>query len=190
MSKKHEMHSHEEEHEQHDGEQQANQDRAGEEPGKDSPGDRIAALEREVAEARDQKLRAIAELDNVRRRAQQQAADTVRYANEKLLKELLPIIDDFERSLESSKQTHAEDKFYQGVEMIERKLRKALESIGVERIKTVGEQFDFELHEAILRQPSDKPEDEILTEVEPGYRYGDRIIRHAKVIVSAGSENG
>ncbi len=168
-------------HERGDEGQAAEQERA------ESPGDRIAALEREVAELRDQKLRSIAELDNMRRRAQQQAADTVRYANENLLRQVLPILDDFERSLESSRDSHAEDGFYQGVEMIERKFRKLLESLGVHRIDTVGKPFDVNLHDAILRQPSEAPEDTVITEVEPGYMVGDRVLRHAKVIVSAGA---
>ena len=147
---------------------------------------RIQELEGENETLRDQRLRAIADLDNARRRAEQDVMTTVQYANEGLLKKLLPIVDDFERSVESATEEQGTDPFVKGVAMIRSKLAKLLEEEGVERIEAVGQPFDVELHEAMMRQPSDKPEDIILTELEPGYTYKGKVIRHAKVIVSAG----
>jgi len=66
-------------------------------------------------------------------------------------------------------------------------MKKLLEGQGGTKIKTVGEPFDVELHEALMRQPSDAPEDTVISELEPGYMFGDKVLRHAKVIVSAGS---
>ena len=71
--------------------------------------------------------------------------------------------------------------------MIDGKFQKLLESHGVKKIETVGQDFDVHLHDALLRQPSDAPEGTVIGELEPGFTYGDKVLRHAKVIVSAGS---
>jgi molecular chaperone GrpE len=143
--------------------------------------------EPDAQQLRDQLLRTMADMENMRRRHRQEQQTTIQFANEGLLKEILPIFDDFNRSVEAGGKSRDFDSFYSGVQMITGKLQKALEKLNVRKIETVGAPFDFNLHEAIMRQPSDKPEDTILMEVEPGYIYGDRVIRHAKVIVSAGS---
>lgn len=148
---------------------------------------RIAALEADVARLRDQALRAVADLENFRRRAQAERIQLIEYANERLLRELLPMVDDLQRSVESGAQSTDYQSFYQGVVMISDKVRKLLEAQGVTRIETVGQPFDVNVHEALMRQPSDAPEDSVISELEPGYKFGDRVLRHAKVIVSAGS---
>jgi molecular chaperone GrpE len=150
-------------------------------------GDRIASLEQENQRLRDQALRAVADLENFRRRAVTEREQLVMYANERLLRSLLPIVDDFQRSVESGEQTKDFNSFFQGVSMINDKLKRLFEAQGITRIETVGEPFNVELHEALMRQPSEAPEDTVIAELEPGYRYGDRVLRHAKVIVSAGS---
>ncbi|MDB5034825.1 MAG: hypothetical protein JWQ98_2066 [Chlorobi bacterium] len=149
--------------------------------------DRVAELESENARLRDHALRTMADFDNFRRRAQVEREQTVQYANERLLRSLLPIIDDFHRSVEAGAQSGDFQSFFQGVSMINDKLAKTLEAQGVQRMTTVGQPFNVDLHEALMRQPSDAPEDTVITELEPGYTYGDRVLRHAKVIVSAGS---
>lgn len=149
--------------------------------------DRLATLEQENQRLRDQALRAVADLENFRRRALTERDQILLYANERLLKAILPIVDDMQRSVESGEQTRDFESFFQGVTMINEKMKKLLEGQGVTKIKTVGEPFDVELHEALMRQPSDAPEDTVITELEPGYMFGDKVLRHAKVIVSAGS---
>lgn len=149
--------------------------------------EKIAALEAENQQLRDRALRSVAELENVRRRSQQERQQTVEYANEQLLRQLLPILDDFERSLQAGASAHDFDSFFKGVELIFGNIQKLLERLGVRRMETVGKPFDVHLHEALLRQPSDQPEDAVVADVEPGYTYHDRVLRHAKVIVSAGS---
>ena len=146
---------------------------------------RVKELEGENETLRDQRLRAIADLDNARRRAEQDVLTTVQFANAGLLKKLLPIVDDFERSIENATKEQGEDPFVQGVAMIRNKLVKLLEEEGVEKIEALGQPFDVEFHEAMMRQPSDKPEDIVLTELEPGYIYKGKVLRHTKVIVSA-----
>ena len=148
--------------------------------------ERVRELETENETLREQRLRAIADLDNARRRAEQDVLTTVQYANASLLKKLLPIVDDFERSVESVSGEQRENPFVQGVEMIRNKLAKLLEEEGVERIEALGKLFDVEMHEALMRQPSDEPENTILQELEPGYTYKGKVLRHTKVIVSAG----
>jgi molecular chaperone GrpE len=150
-------------------------------------GDRLTTLEQENQRLRDQALRAVADLENFRRRSVTERDQLVMYANERLLRSLLPIVDDFQRSVESGEQTKDFESFFQGVSMINEKVKKLLEAQGVTKIETVGEPFNVELHEGLMRQPSDAPEDTVIAELEPGYRYGDRVLRHAKVIVSAGS---
>lgn len=147
---------------------------------------RVRELETENETLRDQRLRAIADLDNARRRADQDVLTAVRYASEDVLKKLLPVVDDFIRSVESGAETKDFNSFYEGVAMIRNKLMKLLEDEQVKRIEAVGTPFDVEFHEAMLRQPSDQPEDTVIAELEPGYMYKDKVLRHAKVIVSAG----
>ncbi len=148
---------------------------------------RIAELTQENQQLKDQTLRSLAELENFRRRTQQEREQIVLYGNERLLRELLPILDDFQRSVEAGAQTKDFDNFYTGISMIRDKVRRTLEAQGVKRMEVIGQPFDVNFHEALLRQPSDAPEDTVIGELEPGYMYGDRVLRHAKVIISDGS---
>ncbi|HVK37912.1 MAG TPA: nucleotide exchange factor GrpE [Candidatus Kapabacteria bacterium] len=147
---------------------------------------RIAELEQENQQLRDKALRSVAEVENIRRRADAERRQTLEYANEQLLKQILPIVDDFERTVESGGQTADIEAYRKGVELVRANLMKTLDRIGVKRMSVVGEPFDVHLHEAIMRQPSEAPEDTVITDVEPGYTYHDRVLRHAKVIISAG----
>lgn len=147
----------------------------------------LARLKEENARLRDQALRSLAEVENVRRRAAAERESVVQYANEGLFKELLPIVDDFRRSVESGEKARDFEPFFKGIALINDKFGRLLEQFGVAPIPTVGEAFDVELHEALMRQPSDAPEGTIIGEIEPGYTYSGKVIRHARVIVSAGS---
>lgn len=147
---------------------------------------RIGELEAENQQLRDKALRSVAEVENIRRRAESERRQTIEFANEQLLRQILPILDDFERSVESGAQTRDFDAFYKGVEIVHSNLQKTLDRIGVKRMSVAGEHFDVQFHEAIMRQPSELPEDTVIAAVEPGYTYHDRVLRHAKVIISAG----
>lgn len=149
--------------------------------------EQILQLQQENQALREKTLRAIADLENIRRRSQQEAQNTIQYANERLLRELLPVVDDINRSVEAGGQSKDFDSFYQGVAMVRDKVMRVLESQGVKPMKVVGTTFDVAQHEALLRQPSEAPEDTVVGEIETGYTYGERVLRHAKVIVSAGS---
>lgn len=155
------------------------------------PGDAAAdsapeldALRTEAAEWRDKYLRKLAEFDNFRRRTRQESDLLREVVAESLIVELLPVMDDFDRMLSS--MAGAEDPFYKGVELIRGKLRSFFEAHGVARLECRGKPFDPAEQDALLMQPApDFPPGTVLEEITPGYRMGDRVIRHAQVVVSA-----
>ncbi len=143
-------------------------------------------LKKELEEYKDRLLRRVAEFENFKKRLEADFSNAVKYANEKLLLEILPVVDDLERSLSSGKEKPDFDSFYQGVKMIYSKLMKVLEAHGVKPFDSVGKKFDVYYHEALLRIPRDDvPPDTVIDEVERGYMYYDKVLRHAKVIVSS-----
>ncbi|MCS7229696.1 MAG: nucleotide exchange factor GrpE [Candidatus Kryptonium sp.] len=147
-------------------------------------------LRKEIDEYKDRLLRRVAEFENYKKRLEADFANSVKYANEKLLLEILPIVDDLERSLSSGKEKPDFDSFYQGVKMIYTKLLKVLELHGVKPFESIGKPFDVYYHEALLRIPrNDVPPNTVIDEVERGYMYYDKVLRHAKVIVSSPVED-
>ncbi len=143
----------------------------------------IERLRAEVEEYKDKYLRALAELENYRRRMEEERVRQMQYANEKLLRELLPIVDDLERALAS--EGASAEALRKGVEMILGKLRQTLEAFGVEVMETVGETFDPYLHEAVDRVvTAEVPEGTIVSELQRGYKYRERLLRPARVTVA------
>ena len=150
------------------------------------PDPRIADLERQLAEQKDRMLRAMAEADNVRRRAQRDAEDRVRYANEALLRELIPVLDNLDRALASARAAGGAESVMSGVELIQRELLRVLERAGVARYSAVGQPFDPTRHEAIARVVSvDAAPDTVVSETAPGYLLHGRVLRPAMVAVAA-----
>ncbi|HEY6572255.1 MAG TPA: nucleotide exchange factor GrpE [Candidatus Eisenbacteria bacterium] len=132
----------------------------------------------------DELLRALAELQNVNRRRKQEAESALRFAAEPFLRELLPVLDDFERTLRALPD--GDDPIRAGVVLVHDRLAKILEREGLEAIRPQGERFDPELHDAIAQLPIPGAEPGTIVEVAvPGYRYRDRVLRHAKVVVAA-----
>jgi molecular chaperone GrpE len=147
---------------------------------------RVDELQRSVDIYKDQLLRKAAEFENYRRRAENDFANLVRTANEGLITALLPILNDFLRSLAQGNERKKADGFYQGVELIYAKFLRALEQHGLAPFDSVGKPFDVEYHDALLQVPrSDVPPHTVVEEVERGYKLNDKVLRHAKVIVSA-----
>jgi molecular chaperone GrpE len=143
-------------------------------------------LKRQLAEKHDRLLRALAEVDNVKRRTQRERDEYVRYANESLLRELLPILDNFDRALEAARATREASKVVDGIALIQRELLKVLERVGVTRYSAVGERFDPNRHEATGRVVSVKePPDTVVAEIAPGYSLNGRLLRAAQVLVAA-----
>lgn len=146
---------------------------------------KIEELERERDELKDKYLRKAAEFENYKRRTEQEFATFGKYANEQLIRDLLPVIDDFERSLHVSKDRREFGPFYKGVDLIYKKFTKLLESRGVKPIESEGKPFDVDLHDALMQTPKDNIEpNTVIEEVEKGYIYNDKVIRHAKVVVA------
>ena len=134
-------------------------------------------------EADDRLLRLAADFDNYKKRAAREREEYVRLANERLLKELLPILDDLERALTAAEQ-HEEAQLEEGVRLVHRSLAGLLERNGVREIATEG-RFDPHVHEALLAQPAeDKEQGDVVDVLQKGYKLGDRVVRPARVIVA------
>ena len=153
---------------------------------------KLADVESLAGDFKDKLLRKAAEFENFKKRAENDYADRMRYANEDLLTELLPVLDDFERSLKSMRSRGPEgrdDVLLRGVELIYQKLLKIFELQGLKHYDVVGKPFDAHLHDALMQIPKDDvPPHTVVEEVEKGYMLYDKVLRHAKVIVSG--DNG
>jgi molecular chaperone GrpE len=150
-------------------------------------GEELAAVKAERDELFDRLQRLAAEFDNFRKRSLREQAALSTRANERLVKELLPILDDLGRALEAAAD-HEEAKLEEGVRLVHRSLADLLAREGVAEIATDGK-FDPHVHEALLSQPSDAQEGNVIEVVQKGYKLGDRVIRPARVVV-AGAQSG
>jgi molecular chaperone GrpE len=156
----------------------------------------IGGLQDELAKAKDDMLRALAEAENTRRRAEKQVQDARAFAIDKFARDLLPVADTLSRALESlSPEVRAGMEttiktLVEGVEMTERALIDTLSRNNVRRIGTKGEPFDPNLHQAVAQAPADTPANTIAEVMQPGFVLGDRTLRPAMVVVSAGKPAG
>ena len=147
--------------------------------------EKINQLETEVLEFKDKLLRKAAEFENYKRRTENDQMNLLTYAAESFIKKLLPVIDDFERSLQHIEDAQDIGAIKQGIKLIYDKLMKVFQEQGVKKIDSVGKHFDVEYHEALMQRADDSVESHtVLDELEKGYTYNDKVIRHAKVIVS------
>jgi molecular chaperone GrpE len=146
----------------------------------------LAALRNENEELIDSLQRLKAEFDNYRKRAARDQEQLVARAHERLVKELLPVVDDLERALQAAEQ-HEEAKLEEGVRLVHRALADALVREGLEEVPVEGK-FDPNVHESLLSQPSDADEGSVIEVLQKGYRLGDRVLRPARVVVAAPKE--
>ena len=165
----------------------AREEPCGSEPRGSSPESELFARLDEAKAKRDEYLellqRVQADFENYRKRATREHERLVAHANERLVRELLPVLDDLERALEAAER-HEEVTLVEGVKLVEQSLRKALEKEGLVEIETAGS-FDPHVHDALLTQPSDQAETgTVLEVVQRGYRLGDKVVRPARVIVA------
>jgi molecular chaperone GrpE len=145
----------------------------------------IANLEAHLAEEREHTLRAVADLQNFRRRAAEERSQQALYANQELVAELLPILDNFERATECQVEGPAAESLYTGVCMILTQLREVLTRFGVERMVTEGEFFDPARHEAVARvETREACEGTIVGEAQSGYTLNGKVVRAAQVAVA------
>ncbi|TNE32985.1 nucleotide exchange factor GrpE, partial [bacterium] len=151
---------------------------------------KIDELETQIESLKDQLLRKTAEMENLRRRTQKEKEDLVRYANEKLLMELLDIPDDLSNALQAAKsESSSKESVVQGIEMIYNKAFRLFHNAGLKQMEiNIGDEFDVEYHDALMQQPSEEvPEGHIVAVIQPGYMLNDKVIKHAKVVTSSGS---
>jgi molecular chaperone GrpE len=151
----------------------------------------VAARLKELEAERDSYLadlqRLKADFDNYRKRARRDQEALVARAHERLVAELLPILDDLGRALEAAEE-HEEAKLEEGVRLVHRNLAAALKREGLEEIPVDGT-FDPHVHEALLSQPSDEEEGAVINVIQKGYKLGDRVLRPARVVVSSGHDD-
>lgn len=145
----------------------------------------IEKLNKEKEELNDTILRKAAEFENYKRRTENDFANFTKYAAEGFIMEILPIYTDLERSFKHIDDSNNEQSVKEGLKMVFNKFKKTLEEQGVKKIEAKGKEFDFNYHEALMQQEvPGVPSHTVLEEVEPGYMYKDKVLKHAKVIVS------
>ena len=147
--------------------------------------DPLAEAQEQLAALNDKYLRLAAEFDNFRKRTIKEKADLILTGGEKVLSALLPVLDDLERARDNMQKATDVESLREGVEMIIGKLNKTLAAQGLKRMEPIGTLFDTDFHEAIAMVPV--PEDEqkghVIDCVQTGYLLGEKVVRHAKVVV-------
>ncbi|HSA06994.1 MAG TPA: nucleotide exchange factor GrpE [Candidatus Gastranaerophilales bacterium] len=142
-------------------------------------------LEEELEKQKNQYIRLAADFDNYRKRQEQEREALLKYGAEDTIKKLLPIIDSIERAQKSFQELDDCKKLKDSFEAIQKQLSECLDKIGLTKIPTVGENFDPNLHEAVMQTPTEEHEDHsIITELQTGYKLYDRIVRPAMVNVA------
>jgi molecular chaperone GrpE len=151
--------------------------------------DPVAELQAKVAKLEDSLLRAKADFQNLLRRSAAERLDALRYANAELMKSLVKVVDDFERSLAAAAKPNNLPAVVEGVRLVYENLTKALSDHGLETIEALHRPFDPNVHEALLHQPcDDHPPGTVIEQIAKGYRLCDRVVRPAKVIVAKAME--
>jgi molecular chaperone GrpE len=149
--------------------------------------DALTAKDRECKALNDKYIRLAAEFENYKRLSLRDQREQVRYGNEQLVKELLPVVDNLERAIKAAKDNAANDALVQGVELTLKQLHGTLTKFGVQTIEAVGQPFDPSAHQAVSQVASDTvPAQHVAEEYQRGYRLHDRTIRAAMVAVSSG----
>ena len=143
----------------------------------------VDALQAERDQLFDRLQRLAAEFDNYRKRNARETAALTERANERLVKELIPVLDDLGRALEAASE-HEEAKLEEGVRLVHRSLADLLAKEGLAEIDTDGK-FDPHVHEALLSQPSEQEEGSVIEVVQKGYKLGDKVLRPARVVIAA-----
>jgi molecular chaperone GrpE len=147
---------------------------------------RVAALARERDEYKDRLLRTTADFDNYRRRVTRERGELVDHVASDVLREIVPIVDDFERALSAAEDTENVERYRQGVELIYRHLLDVLKKRGVTPIEALGADFDPHVHHAVAHEPSSTHRDgEVIAELRKGYKIADRLLRASLVKVAS-----
>lgn len=169
-----------------EGEEKAEENKE-DEPAEATEENELEALKNELQEQKDKYLRLYSEFENFRRRTAKEKIELISTANEKLILDVLPVIDDFDRAQKSLAESTDVKALQEGLDLIHDKLNKILASKGLTVIESVGKPFDAEYHEGISQVPVDnkKQKGKVIDEVEKGYILGEKVIRYSKVVIGA-----
>jgi molecular chaperone GrpE len=149
--------------------------------------DPTAGLQADLDRFRDLALRSQADFENYKKRSAREKEEAIKYANSSLLERLVGIIDNFELGLAAAKEQGADSPIYSGMILVQKQLNDLLAENGLQPIEAEGKTFDPNLHEAIAHEPSNEfPEEVVVRQARRGYRFKDRLLRPAKVVVSCG----
>jgi molecular chaperone GrpE len=149
------------------------------------PPDPIAEAKAEAARMKEQWIRTAADFDNFRKRTRRELEDARKSGREEILKEFLPVFDNLERAIHSAQRAQEVKAVADGLQMILRQYGDTLGRVGIQKVKTIGQQFDPSHHEAIQQIETDEhPPGTVVAEVQPGYLQGERLIRAAMVVVA------
>jgi molecular chaperone GrpE len=157
-----------------------------------APGDedimlKLQEKEKEAADNYDKYVRAVAELENYRKRAAREKADSIKFGNENIIKDILPLVDSMERALQHADSYGYSDAFKKGLKLLQDQLLGCLGKHGVQQIECVDKTFDPNIHEAVFHVDSGAHEDnKVAEELEKGYRLHERLLRPAKVSIFKG----
>jgi molecular chaperone GrpE len=146
---------------------------------------KVEELQSELEQLRDKWLRAVAELDNMKKRVERDRHELIKFANEELLKQILPVVDNLERAIHHAEKSEDKKALLEGVRMIHRQFITVLENLGVKPIEALHQPFDPSKHEAMMQVESNEHEpNTVVEELEKGYLLHDRLLRPSKVAVS------
>jgi molecular chaperone GrpE len=149
--------------------------------------DPTSGLQADLDRFRDLAMRSQADFENYKKRSAREKEEAIKYANTSLLEKLVPIIDNFELGLAAAKSSGEESPIYSGMNLVLKQLNDFLIDKGLQPIEAVGQKFDPNLHEAIAHEPSEQfPEGTVIRQTRRGYRFKDRLLRPATVVVSSG----
>jgi len=148
--------------------------------------DAMAGLQADLDRFRDLALRSQADFENYKKRAAREKEDAMKYANSSLLQRLVSILDNFELGLTAAKTESEQSPIYSGMVLVQKQLNDLLEENGLQAIEAEGKKFDPNLHEAIAHEPSGSAEGTVVRQARRGYRFKDRLLRPARVVVSSG----
>lgn len=162
-----------------------------------SPPAEVAQLQQQLEETSqvaqenyDRYIRLAAEMENLKKRAEREKADLLQFANENLIKELLPVVDNLELALQHGRQAETPAPFLEGIDLVLQGFLKALARFGVTPLEAVGQQFDPAFHNAVLQEASPEvPDCTVLKELQKGYLMNNRLLRPAMVVVARNTEN-
>src|SRR5437016_9447772 len=152
--------------------------------------DPMAGLQADLDRFRDLALRSQADFENYKKRAAREKEEAIKYANKSLLQRLVAILDNFELGLAAAREQGEQSPIYAGMVLVQKQLNDLLSENGLQPVEAEGTPFDPNLHEAIAHEASDQvPEGTVLRQARRGYRFKDRLLRPANVVVSSGPAN-